>query len=235
MLKLLLIQLILGAFTATLLSAQPASHQFDYLRLKYSGGIKQECEILLKKPLRGGHVKAKKPKIDSVFLALISGEMLVNKQKFRDYLDSNTIIQADIGCNIDNGLSTIINPATNKRETAKYFILHDVSYSQDGLIFPGNIDSISYRANQFSYWTKIQKEKNVTLAHVFINRLGESKTYANFSHPCLTTKFEKPKYNKHFNLQGLFLGVELVQPRLRPHTRTKYYSIAPKVTIRFLT
>jgi hypothetical protein len=207
--------------------AEPASQNFDYDHLKYNGTVKEECEMLLRKPLRGGHVEAKTPEIDSAFLALISGELTVNKQKLRDYLDENRIDQGDIGGNIDRGLSTILNLANNKRETARYFIIHDVSYSEQSLAFPNNIDSLSYRANQFSYWTKVQQTKKVTLAHVFVNRLGESKTYADLSEPCLTTKFEKQKFNKHFSLEGLFLGVELVQPRLRPNIKTEYYSIAP--------
>lgn len=207
--------------------AQTASEQFDFKNLKYLGTVEQQCEILLRRPLRGGHVEKKKTYIDSAFLRLITQKLNIGKTKLKNYLNRHLIDENDIGGSIDNKISTIINPSTRLPDTAKYFIFHDVSYEQPGIEFPTNIDSLSYQANQFSYWTKVQKAQKEVLAHVFVNRLGESQTYADFSKPCLTTKFENSKYNKQFSLKGLFLGVELVQPRLRPNARTKYYSIAP--------
>ncbi len=150
-----IIQIILYLFAISRVFAQPASNNFDYTHLKYTGTFEEQCETLLRKPLPGGHVEAKRPDIDSAFLALIAGKLSVTKQELRNYLDSNAIDEADIGGNIDTGLSSIFNPAARKRETAKYFIMHDVSYSQNDSTFLDDIDSLSYRANQFAYWTNL--------------------------------------------------------------------------------
>jgi hypothetical protein len=47
-------------------------------------------------------------------------------------------------------------------------------------------------------------------AHVFIDRTGQSKTSVDFASPLRTTAFEKLA---EVSRRGLFLGIELIQPR----------------------
>lgn len=130
---------------------------------------------------------------------LVGHPINITKKAFREYLQTNNIREIDLGGNLDEPLSK-----TLAGETVQYFIIHDTSTPILPPLkpFPDNINQSGWNGNNL-----IKYEKN---AHVFINRLGESTTKVNFKERKLTTKYETK--NRHAR-EGLFLGVELVQPR----------------------
>jgi hypothetical protein len=93
--------------------------------------------------------------------------------------------------------------------TARYFVIHDTSSPNFGhRSFPEAIDSGSRINNLTRYkcadgWGK---------AHVIINRLGDMLLDHDLSIPWRETKFEQAA-NFAGALKGLFLHVELIQPR----------------------
>ena len=224
-----LLLFILLFFLSLVSIGQTASAKFNWQELKYEGTKKEQLELLLQKPMFRGWVKHGKPIIDSVFSEMITKPILVTPQMLQNYLLKNNIAYSYIGEEIEKPLASIKNPHTGKPESVKYFIIHDVSFEEPKQFdFPADIDSLSHEANQFEYRDKVQKRKKVFLANIFINRLGSSKTYVTFEKPCLTTKFERADANKNFSLKGLFIGVELVQQRIRSRKVAEYFDKAPE-------
>ncbi len=92
---------------------------------------------------------------------------------------------------------------------ARYFVIHDTSTPNLGAegAFPTDIDS-SKKVNSFGYYASGEKSK----AHVFVNRRGELAVRRDFAIPWRATKLELRRDISP--LKGLFVHIELVQPRL---------------------
>jgi len=94
---------------------------------------------------------------------------------------------------------------------ASYFVIHDTSTPNYGALpWPRNIDEDPKVNNLDRY----RCANDVERAHVFINRAGAILLAHDFSVPWRATKFEMAA-NFAGALKGLFLHVELVQPRRR--------------------
>lgn len=94
---------------------------------------------------------------------------------------------------------------------ATYFVIHDTSTPNYGsLPWPRNIDEDAKINNLDRY----RCSNNIERAHVFINRAGAVMLAHDFDVPWRATKFEMAT-NFDGALKGLFLHVELIQPRRR--------------------
>jgi hypothetical protein len=129
--------------------------------------------------------------------------MTVPVEALEVYLRQQGISEADIG----GALSVPVSK--------NYFLIHDTSHRQiNGQAFPTNIDATSWSGNKL---TNLKARKGV---HIYINRLGHSRTVTDFhADKGLATQFEV-RHQK-----PLFLNVELVQPR-RKGVKS-IYAIAP--------
>jgi hypothetical protein len=93
--------------------------------------------------------------------------------------------------------------------TARYFVLHDTSGPNYGhRSFPDDVDTTAHLNNLKNFvctdgWGK---------AHVVINRGGELLLSHDFAMPWRETKFERAQ-NFDGALKGLFLHVEMIEPR----------------------
>jgi hypothetical protein len=93
---------------------------------------------------------------------------------------------------------------------AVYFLIHDVSAPNYLLIpFPENINAANWEGNDLKRWEKLK------VAHVFVNRLGESISAVEFGailpDKRFGTKFARDKLKTE--AKGLQIHIELVQPR----------------------
>jgi hypothetical protein len=94
---------------------------------------------------------------------------------------------------------------------ATYFVVHDTSTpNYRDAPWPKNIDGDAKINNLDNYRCR----NNVEVAHVFINRQGAILIAHDLSVPWRATKFEMAA-NFDNALKGLFLHVELIQPRRR--------------------
>ena len=126
--------------------------------------------------------------------------------RLRGWLAKQGIAEKDVGGPIDAPLSR----ATGRLAApmARYFVIHDTSYPNFLLeTIPGHINDASWDFNDFSL-------RNPALGggpkgHVYVNRLGDSLAVRDFGTAGYASKLEKDKPS----LTGLFLHVELVQPR----------------------
>jgi len=126
---------------------------------------------------------------------LIGKQVDVNAKSLKRYLDAHGITEASVG-----GL--LSTPLT----TARYFVIHDTSYPylKDDP-FPENIDEAIWTGNNLRRWEQVK------VTHVYVNRLGESAVASNFEVTVGATKYEKRNPGR----KGLFVHVELIQPRRR--------------------
>ena len=116
------------------------------------------------------------------------------------YLASKSIAAADIGGALDGAVSQ-----TADGKKALYFVIHDTSDELPGSSFPANINDASWPGNKLA-------SRNVSSAHIFLNRTGQSRTGHNYSVGFRATKFEQPAAR---GVKGLFLHHELIQPRIK--------------------
>jgi hypothetical protein len=126
---------------------------------------------------------------------LIGKRVKVKAKSLKRYLDAHGVSEDSIG-------GALATPLT----TTRYFVIHDTSspYLKD-VPFPENINEADYRGNNLARWAQVK------VTHVYVNRLGESATASNFEQTVWATKFER-RNPAH---RGLFVHVELIQPRRR--------------------
>ncbi len=126
---------------------------------------------------------------------LIGKRVKVKAKTLQRYLDAHEISDESIG-----------GPLTTPIPTARYFVIHDTSspYLKDDP-FPANINEADYRGNNLIRWAQVK------VTHVYVNRLGESATASNFDVTVGATKYERRNPMR----KGLFVHVELIQPRRR--------------------
>lgn len=166
-----------------------------------------QSRCLLRPVLKGavlGPVRAKLPETLGKILAVSA--MTISRSQMRQYLSLRGISESDIGGSLDSPVSKANNNEA-KGEPVRYLIIHDTStpnYLREP--FPVNIDASSWEGNRLNRWLKGEP-----LAHVFISRTGESVTPMDFSQPWRSTVYESKVCG--LPCKGLFLGVELVQPR----------------------
>lgn len=133
----------------------------------------------------------------------------LDKDSVRRYLAANNITEAELGGLLSEPVSRANNNDPNA-ELARYFIIHDTSTPNFGnRNFPADINDESWSGNNLQIWVTPPPAKRK--AHVFINRTGKSVTAVNFKTPWRATQYELQTVSR----KGLFLNVELVQPRRR--------------------
>lgn len=125
---------------------------------------------------------------------LIGKPVDINAESLERYLGAHFITEASIG-------GVLTTPLT----TARYFVIHDTSYPYlKNEEFPADINEATWAGNNLRRWEQVK------VTHVYVNRLGESATASNFEQMVGATKYERGSGRK-----GLFVHVELIQPRRR--------------------
>jgi hypothetical protein len=92
--------------------------------------------------------------------------------------------------------------------SARYFVIHDISQKLSEPPFPSNDDP---KINRLGY----KYEDGTWVAHIFVNRLGQTRVGYDFEKPWRATRLESDKYGAGSRTRGLFLHIDLNQPRLR--------------------
>jgi hypothetical protein len=168
----------------------------------FNGTREEEAKCLLRPVEKYGHLGSMLLTLPAPLSEMMTQRMTLSITSVASYVFLNGIGDADIGGPLTNGVSQ-----TQRGERARYFIIHDTSVpirSVNG--FPTNINHESWSGNDIArVLTNGSKP-----AHVYIDRLGRSITPVDFKTPWRSTKYE----NATTARKGLFLSVELVQPRL---------------------
>lgn len=194
-----------------IVSAQNKSCGFDSDTFQFAGNPVQQARCLLRPNKIGGVLDNQLKNLPSPLEKLIGKKVKIKKEKFRRFLQENNIDQNSIGGSFEAPLSTakLLNGEVVQ---ALYFVIHDTSspYLKDE-DFPENFNTDArWKGNDLSVWVKFP------VAHVFINRLGDSITVNDFGKT--VEKGWGTKFARDFlkiNAKGFQLHVELVQPRKR--------------------
>lgn len=194
-------------------------HFIDSL-LTFSGSPREQAKCLLRPVKMYGHLGEVLPSLPLPLDTLIGRVVALDRAAVKRYLSANNISEEEIGGSLAARLSRANNNDPNSPR-ARYFVIHDVStpnYLNNP--FPANLNEAAWRWNDLSKW------KRDSRAHIYINRVGKSVTAWDFKTAGRATKFE----TKILKLRGkgLFLHVELVQPRRRdPNGGAQNDAIAP--------
>ena len=227
LLKKLFIFAALGlATTALSARAQETPCAFDESSLSYVGSPQEQAKCLLRPVQTGGQLGAALEKLPAPLDALIGKPLKVNSSALGRHLAANNISETDIGGSLADPVSRS-NTIDPNAPLARYFVIHDVStpnYLNEP--FPPDINEASWVWNDLRRkWIKTK------VTHVYISRTGESVTAVDFKEqlpdPRHGTKFARDRLRNKG--KGLYLHVELVQPRRRdPQGSKNNDRIAPK-------
>lgn len=206
-LRILIVLGLLGAATRVLAQA-PCP--FDEPSMSFVGTAVEQSTCLLRPVLRGGQLGPPSQKLPRPLTDIVGRRVRIARADLRRYLAAHNIAEANLGGSLDEPLSSAKLP-DGRIVPARYFIIHDVStpnYLEKP--FPANINDATWE------WNDLQKRwSNTKVAHVFINRVGDSATAVEFGYPLpdkrFGTKFARDRLKE--SAKGLQLHVELVQPR----------------------
>ena len=179
---------------------------FDVAALQFAGDALAQARCLLR-PVGAGGVLSPGPAALPESLALLIGQPVGDlKPRLRRYLGAQRIADAAVGGPLDAPLSHARDddPAA---PAARYFVLHDTSvpWLGDATAFPPEDDPALNDLARFAGADAV--------AHVFVNRRGQTLLGHDFRTPWRATQLETRRVG--VAARGLFLHVELAQPRRR--------------------
>jgi hypothetical protein len=179
---------------------------FDATTLSFSGDALAQARCLLRPVATGGLLSRQPAALPPSLEALIGRTAGDLKPQLQRYLAQRHIGDAAVGGSLDAPLSHA-RDGDSEAPLARYFVLHDTSvpWLGDVATFPADDDPALNDLKRFAGPDAV--------AHVFINRLGETLQGHDFRVPWRATQLE----NRLVGVasRGLFLHVELAQPRRR--------------------
>ncbi len=179
---------------------------FSDANLHFNGSPVEQARCLLRPVLVGGNVNDTAAVLPHILETIIGQAVTFTEAQLSAFLTAQGIAAADVGGALDQPLSHTPG-AGPLRKSATYFVIHDTSDEIDGGSFPSTINTAAWAPNNLA-------SRDISSAHIFINRLGESKSGHSYGEARRATKFEKDSHHGPA-VAGLFLHHELIQPRIR--------------------
>lgn len=192
---------------------------FDRAQFSYPGTAREQAQCLLRPVRKWGKVDKAMPELPTA-LGSVGEPAATLKRDLRKYLADKQIAETSLGGSLDGAVSATAGGA-GASKPARYFVIHDTSapWLGNATGFPANTDA---RLNAMAQYGGAD-----SVAHVFVNRLGKTLVGHDFSVPWRATKLETKSIGTAS--RGLFLHVELLQPRRRdPAGGPKNDAIAPE-------
>jgi hypothetical protein len=178
------------------------------------------ARCLIRPVLRGGNSGPILSDLPQTLRELIGQPMNITPAKLRQYLADNHIGDSSVGGEVNQDVTKV-----------RFFVIHDTSSPEiPAANFPTNMNEATWAGNRLSNW--VQSD---TPTHVFVNRAGESANRANFKVVVGATKYEAgrdfsnptARRQARDRRRGLFVHIELIQPRRRSNPNSGYYDIPP--------
>jgi len=204
----LLFSLITGSTNS---SAQNTPCKVDQNTNLFVGTPVEQALCLLRPNKIGGVLDHELKKLPGPLERIVGQKIVVNKASLRKYLNEHHIDEGSLGGSLDQPLVTAKLP-TGQEIPALYFIIHDTSwpYLKDEPFPPDFNTNVDWKGNKIEVWI------NNPVAHIFVNRLGESVTTTPFNESVRKgwgTKFARGVLKK--DAKGLEIHIELIEPRRR--------------------
>ena len=181
---------------------------FDPEQLQFAGDGKQQTSCLIQPVAKRAKLEAPLDAVPEVFAVRVGqSALLPSREALHTYLSAQGLAD-DFAAH----LSRPIARANDNDETApmaRYLVIHDTSGPFLGVTpFPINIDTHRKINNLAGH----RCEDGWESAHVVINRSGGMLLGHELAVPWRATKFERA-VDFNGRLKGLFLHVEMIQPR----------------------
>ena len=179
--------------------------RFDTAKLSFEGTEQEQAKCLLRKVKILGNVDSNPAALPPNLAGLIGKPTGIAIAKLQSYASSKGLSEADLGGSFTDKLSRGNNNDPDA-PFARYFVIHDTSSPLlRALPFPSDIDTSNF-VNRLDRW-----ESPEAVAHIFLNRKGETYVGHKFSVPWRAPRLESNKVG--VPSKGLFLHVENIQPR----------------------
>lgn len=193
--------------------------KFDKHSMQFEGTKEEQAKYLLRHVKKNALLDSPLDSLPQTLHNILSNKLMFPEEnKLQTYLTNNNITPAETG-----GLLTEPLSKTSAGITARYFVIHDASSPNfHQLAFPSNINEGSWSGNDL----KIIKQASSKKAHIFINRTGNSIAQNNINIPWRATKFELSVLGA--SSKGLFLHIEMIQPRRTANSSATRDEIAPE-------
>jgi 3D (Asp-Asp-Asp) domain-containing protein len=198
--------------------------KFDSVSLSFAGDELAQARCLMRPVLVGGQLGADTP-LPPTLSQLIGKAPNLAQSRLTEFLNASKspAIKALSG--------SLLNPVsradsnTVNAPSARYFVIHDTSTPNLGSIqsFPLDID-VSDNVNNLDRYPTGDK----ALAHFFVSRRGEVRLFRDFVIPWRATALELEYVGTRS--RGLFLHIELVQPRRNNAAGIDLYAPTPGFT-----
>ena len=192
---------------------------FDVETLQFAGDALAQARCLLRPVAPGGAIASQPAALPDSLAALVGQPVGDLAPRLQRYLAARAIADAAVGGPLDAPLSHARDDAPDA-PAARYFVLHDTStpWLADATAFPPDDDPSLNALARFGGPDAV--------AHLFVNRRGETLLGHDFRVPWRATQLEVKRVGARS--RGLFLHVELAQPRRRdPSGAPRNDAIAP--------
>lgn len=204
-----------GALAAAALLAMGAAGaasvgacRFDVAARQFAGTPVEQAQCLLRTVAKWGKVSAAPAVLPEPLAAVVGQPVGFSCEALRARLATSCLDEAAVGGSLDKPVS------------ARYFVIHDTSAPWLGSVaaFPPDDTPALNALSQY--------KKPDAVAHVFVNRVGQTLVGHDFAESRRATKLESKVIGAP--ARGLFVHVELLQPRRRdPAGRPKNDALAP--------
>lgn len=184
---------------------QPTPCPYAAWKSGFQGNARAQAMCLLRPVAMYARLGASAP-LPAFLDRHIGEKIMLQRDQLLAYLADMRISVTDLGGALDAPLSRAQGRLT--APVARYFVIHDTSYPnffQQAI--PPVIDTPDWDFNDFAIRDPARGAG--PKGHVYVNRLGGSVAVHDFGEANYASKLEKDKPS----LTGLFLHVELVQPR----------------------
>lgn len=174
--------------------------------MQFRGPVQDQAACLLRTVQPWGRMPLQPAVLPDSLRWLMDSPTAIWKAPLRQWLVSHGVSERDLGGSLDAPLSSA-QGQDGKVVSARYFVIHDTSWPWlNGGAFPPETDEHVNDLAIYAHATTAQ-------AHVFVNRLGQTFTAHGFDEAWRATKLELRAIGAP--AKGLFLHIELVQPRRR--------------------
>jgi hypothetical protein len=175
-----------------------------YTEFNPSAPAVDQAKMLLRKVGLTGKCSSELAILDENFAARVGQLCSISRDQIRMYLNANHINEWEVGGTLDMPLSSVKDGNGNVNY-AKYMVIHDTSFPRYGTDFPSDINDDTWEWNRLGRWV-------ARVTHIYVNRIGDSKTMTPFHEGMTATKLERYVLGDGAT-KGLYLHVELIQPR----------------------
>ncbi len=195
---------------------------FNFDSLAYRGTPEEQALCLMRAEDQSRNLGPPLPKLPEALASRVGRDTgLPTREKLSTFL-SKQDLEWSFAANLWQPVSRAEdnNPEAPQ---ATYFVVHDTSGPNFGhRDFPDDIDSTA-RLNNLSNFAC---SDGWGIAHVVINRAGDMLLNHDFAQPWRETKFERA-VDFVGTLKGLFLHVEMIQPRRSAPGHSRYNDAQP--------